>query len=355
MNHCPRRAPGRLTLHVTLLAALLALASAALAQIGGDPATLADIASVEAESLGDGTFRTAAGLVVEPVVRNGALFSLQGRSEVFEDADAQDLAALVGAATGFGGDIEQPLLDFLERALPELAGAGPSAVGIERFRLTLDVAGASAPFDVRFTLALAEVPEEAFPEARHAKGPADAAVVIREFSDFQCPACRRFNLDVMPELEAVLMPRGDVRIEYHHFPLITSFANSLRAAEASECVVDANADDPEAFWSYKLALYEHQPAWAPLARPDETFVQIAADAGLETQGVAACLAEGVHAERLQDDYRAALALQLRGTPSVFVGGFQIDNIAALSAYELAIYYLEAFGAGAGADAAPAAD
>lgn len=326
-----------------LCAACLALVPAALAQIGGDPDTLSDLAGLETEALEAGTFRTPAGLVVEPVPRNGALYAVRMQSEAFDDAAALEVAALVGAATGFGAGIEQPVLDFLAQAVPELAGEGPSVVGIERFRLTLDVNGADAPFDVTFALALAELPEEAFPETRHAKGPADAPIVIREFSDFSCPACRRFVLDVLPRLEATLLPRGDVRIEYHHFPLIGSFPHSLRAAEVAECVTDANPEDDDAFWRYHDALFERQAEWSRIADADAVLLAIAEDVGVSLEGVDACLAEERHVGALEGAYQQALSLQLRGTPSVFVGGYRLENFGDLGAYHQAIAYIEAFG------------
>jgi protein-disulfide isomerase len=322
---------------------LLAITGTARAQIGSDPERLAALAGLDHEPLHDGSFVTAAGLVVEPVVRNAALYAVRGRGEPLDAAAVRELAALVGAATGFGAGIEPSVIEFLEGAVPELAGQGPAVVGIERFRLTLDVSGSAAPFDVAFGIALAELPEEAFPAARHAKGPADAAIVVREFSDFQCPACRRFNAEVMPRLEATVLDREDVRIEYHHFPLVMSHANAFRAAEAAECVTDVNADDPDAFWTYHDALYARQPEWAGVSQPDTLFVALAADAQLTSEGVAACLAEGRHRQTVEEAYGAALALQLRGTPTIFVGGYRLENFADVGAYQQAIAYLEAFG------------
>ena len=345
-RHHPIRA--RLAALLLLSIAMAVLGSVS-AQIGADPAGLADLAAVDvASDLGDdGVFTTASGVVIEPVVRNGALYALRGQSTGLSDVAARDVAALVGAATGFGAGIEQPVLDFLERALPDLAGAGPSVVGIERFRFTLDVDDGDAPYALTFALALAEVHDDAFPVSRHVKGPADAPIVIRDFSDFSCPACRRFVADVLPALEAALLVRGDVRIEYHHFPLIGSFPNSARAAEVSECVADANPDDGEAFWRFHDALFERQPEWTRLADPDPLLLTIAEAAGVDTEGVEPCLAEGRHVEAIERAYDTAMALQLRGTPTVFVGGYQIENFVDLGAYDQAIAYLEAFGALAG--------
>ena len=328
-----------------LLSIAATLFGSALAQIGAEPNGLAALAAVdvEADAGDDGVFSTASGLVIEPVVRNGALYAVRGQSAALTDLAARDVAALVGAATGFGAGIEQPVLDFLERALPELAGTGPSVVGIERFRLTLDVDDGEAPYALTFALALAEVQDDAFPVSRHVKGPADAPIVIRDFSDFSCPACRRFVAEVLPSVEAALLPRGDVRIEYHHFPLIGSFPNSFRAAEVSECVTDANPGDDEAFWRFHDLLFERQPEWSGRPDVDASLLAIAAAAGVATDGVEACLAEGRHVETIERAYDVATALQLRGTPTVFVGGYQLENFVDLGAYGQAIAYLEAFG------------
>lgn len=334
----PRSAPA------LVLALVLALAGAALAQIGDDPATLIERSAVEGEPLDDGLFRTDAGLVVEKVVRNGALYAVRGQSADFDDAGILDLARIVGAATGFGTDIEQPVIDFMAESLPRLAGIGPSVVGVERFRLTLEVEGGEndSPYELTFALALAEVLEDAFPTARHIKGPADAPIVIRDFSDLSCPACRRFVLEVMPLLEATLLARGDVRIEFHHFPLVGSFPNSFRAAELTECVADANPDDEAAFWSYHDELYERQAEWSRASAPEPLLLAIATDLGLSTAGVETCIAEGRHVDTVQAGYDAAMTLQLRGTPTIFVNGYRVENWVDLGAYQQAIRYIETF-------------
>jgi len=339
MNHVRRP---RRPLVLGLLIAL-ALPLAALAQIGGDPTALVDQAALAGAPLGEGLFQSEAGLVVEPIVRNGALYAVRAQSVAFDPDVALEAARLIGAASGFGAGIEQPVLDFFAEALPQIAGGGPSVVGIERFRLTLDVTGDAAPYDVTLVLALAEVQDEAFPPARHVKGPADAPIVIRDFSDFSCPACRRFVLEVLPMLESTLLARGDVRIEFHHFPLIGSFPNSFRAAEVAECVADANPERDDAFWTMHDAMYERQAEWSRATGPEPLLLQIARDVDLGTTGVADCLIEGRHVATVQAGYDTAASLQLRGTPTIFVGGFQVDNWIDLGAYQQAIGYLETFG------------
>jgi protein-disulfide isomerase len=160
--------------------------------------------------------------------------------------------------------------------------------------------------------------------------------VIREFSDLQCPFCARYAAQVVPVLEATLLARGDVRFEYHHLVLGARFANSGRAAQATECVADANPDDPEAFWSYLDALFERQQAWAVLGDPDPYFARLPAEIGLSGAGVAACLAAGTHAAAIQASTERAFALGVNGTPTVFVGPFKLADFNRLESYLEAI-------------------
>jgi len=314
------------------------------AQIGLPATALVAAASLtNAGELADGRLGARSELGTEVVLelRGSALARLTGEAR-FDDATAADVARLVAAATGYFDAIEGPVLDFFEANLGAMVGAGPLAIGVDRFQLTLDVSGESAPFQVVWAIALTEVPEAAFLPVRHAKGPADARYVIREFSDMQCPFCAAFAAQVMPALEATLLARGDVRFEYHHMILGARFANSGRAALATECVADANPDDPEAFWTYLDAVFERQQAWSVLGDPDAYFARLAGEIGLLGDGVADCMAAGTHVAAIQASNAVALSIGVNATPTVFVGPFKLADFGRLEAYLEAMALIDAF-------------
>ncbi len=328
------------------IAALLLFASTAtgVAQIGLPLADLVAATSLsEPVDLGEGRYasRTEAGTEVVLERRGTALAGVSGDAP-FDDATTADVARLVAAATGYFGAIEGPVLEFLTSNVGAMVGAGPMPVGVERFLLTLDVRGDAAPYAVAWRVALVEVPEGAFLPVRHAKGPADARYVIREFSDLQCPFCASFAAQIMPALEETLLARNDVRFEYHHLVLGARFANSGRAALATECVADANPADPDAFWRYLDALFERQQAWAVLGDPDPYFVRVAGELGLASDGVAACQAAGTHVAAIQASTELAIALGVNGTPTVFVGPFKLNDFNRLEAYLEAMALIDAF-------------
>ena len=341
-----RRAPWRAALLLAL--APLAVAPTAFAQVGQPvPALIEGLGLTVAPGAAEGAASiqvvTASGRNLTLTPRGSALYSVGG--EAVFDADAiAEAAAIIAFATGYGDGIEGPVRGFFEQNLAALAGAGPRTIRVEAFLLDLEVRGDAAPFEVAWSLALAAVDEDAFPVARHTKGPADARYVIREFSDLQCPFCARYAADTMPLLDAELLARGDVRFEYHHFPLVSIHANAFRAAEASECVVDANPDDADAFWSYTDALFERMQAWGALGDPDAYFANLAGQVGLSGDGVAECLAAGTHTAAVGAATDAALGLGLSGTPTVFVGPYRLQDFNRVQGYLDAFGLIDAFDA-----------
>jgi len=315
------------------LVLLLALLGFAAAQIGEPPAQL--LAALPGpERLEGGRYRVD-GVTFTLTPRGGALYEVTGEGTL-DEAGVQRVSHLIGAATGYGQGIAEPLAQFLRERSGELAGQGEVFLNVEEFGLRLEVSG-EPPFDVRFALALQEVPEDRFPEARHVLGPEDAPFVIREFSDFQCPFCARYAQTVLPQLKETLLERGDVRFEFHHLPLVSLHANAFAAAEAAECVTGANG--PDAFWTYHDALLARQGVWAGLGDPQAYFVRLAREVGLASEGVAKCLEAGTHAQAVREAYRVATeVLGLNSTPSVFVNGYRLPAGAAgtLAGYERAL-------------------
>jgi protein-disulfide isomerase len=83
------------------------------------------------------------------------------------------------------------------------------------------------------------------------KGNATAPVTIVEFSDFQCPYCKK-----LAETMNQLSPdeRAKVRVVFHHLPL-PMHAWARTAAEAAGC---AQLQGPEVFWGMHDQLFANQ-------------------------------------------------------------------------------------------------
>jgi protein-disulfide isomerase len=138
------------------------------------------------------------------------------------------------------------------------------------------------------------------------RGPASAPVTIVEFSDFQCPYCKR----VLPTLEQVQAKYGDqVRLVYRHYPL-SSHAEAQKAAEAANC-----AGDQGKFWEMHDLLFEEQQKLAVADLKDK-----ATRLGLDAAKFGECLDSNRHAAAVAADIRDATAAGVDGTPAFFING-----------------------------------
>ncbi len=114
------------------------------------------------------------------------------------------------------------------------------------------------------------------------KGPADAAVVIIEFSDFQCPYCGRWYEQTLPRiLEAY---PTEVKFVYRDFPIFGE--DSLRAAQATEC---AEEQSPDKFWAMHDRLFARLISGDSTPLSQETLVSYAQELELDTRSFAECL------------------------------------------------------------------
>lgn len=337
-------------MHRTVLLALMLLLPAAAAQSVGDPVESFLDATGASATDEEGRWRIGA-TTVEPSVRGGLLEGLTLHATL-DDAGVAEAAETLAVATGYGAGIEGPIAEFLRTRAGEIAGAGRVAVRLEGFLMHLDVRG-EAPFDATIELELPRVEEAAFGPPVASLGPADADVVIREFSDFQCPYCRQYARTVLPNLKARLLEEG-VRFEFHHLPLESIHANAAPAAEAAQCVADRFGHD--AFWAYHDLLFERQQAWQGLGDAEPYFVRLVADLpadaldpeggegdGTPRERLAACLESGEASDAVDASIARARALGVSSTPSVFVGGYRLQNFGDPAAYARLVRIARAFG------------
>lgn len=161
-----------------------------------------------------------------------------------------------------------------------------------------------------------EIPTEGYPSL----GPADAPITIVEFSDFQCPFCRRFHEETYQALLDAYP--GQIRFVYRNLPLTSIHPDAMPSAIASLC-----ANDQNAYWDYHGKLFSSET----LTR--ESFIQYASDLSLNVDEFTACLDSGKHDEFIQQDMNFALDLGVQSTPTFFINGLAIVGAQPLSAFQ----------------------
>jgi protein-disulfide isomerase len=159
-------------------------------------------------------------------------------------------------------------------------------------------------------------PTSATDEEAGVLGSANAPVTILEYSDYQCPYCRRHVLQTLPQIKKTYVDTGQIRYIFKDFPL-ESHANALQAAEAARCA-GAQGD----FWSMHGRLFELQGEWAGQDQEQvlDTFVQYAQDLGLDTAIFRECLTSEQFVAQIAQDMQDGQQAGLQGTPSFLIDG-----------------------------------
>jgi protein-disulfide isomerase len=189
------------------------------------------------------------------------------------------------------GYLEEQQAGNLEKALAERLRA---AAGVQTFL--------REPVAPVYQIAIDDQP---------AKGAANAAVTVVEFTDLQCPSCAAMH----PAVERLAAEYGDrVRFVVRDFPLAIH-AEARKAAEAAEA-----AREQGKYWEYVSVLYRNQSALS-VAKLKEYATQV----GLDRAKFDAALDGGRFSEKVQRDVTDGNRVGVSGTPSFFVNGRFVEE------------------------------
>lgn len=163
----------------------------------------------------------------------------------------------------------------------------------------------------------------------HIRGPKNAKVTVIEYSDFECPFCKR-HYDTMNQVEKAYP--NDVRVVYRHYPL-SFHQNAMKEAEASECAAELGGND--AFWKmYDKIFTETQAGGTGLSL--DRLPGIAKEIGLDQKKFSDCLASGKYQDKINQQEAEGAAAGVQGTPGTFVNGKLIEGAQPFAAFKAAI-------------------
>ena len=149
----------------------------------------------------------------------------------------------------------------------------------------------------------------------HALGNSDAPVTIVEFSDYQCPFCRRHASTTLPELRKEYVDSGKVRYLHRDLPLDSIHPQARKAAEAAHC-----AGDQGKYWAMHDVLFAKQRQLMP-----DQLKEHANTLGLDRVTFDACLDVGKYARVVSEDEMAARVAGTTKTPTFFIGRTRTDG------------------------------
>ncbi len=145
----------------------------------------------------------------------------------------------------------------------------------------------------------------------HIRGNKNAKLSLVEYSDLECPFCKRFH----PTMQDLMKTYGDkVRWVYRHFPL-SFHQNAEKEAEATECVAELGGED--AFWNYVDKIFEKTTSNGTGFALDQ-LGPLAAETGVNQSAFQSCLDSGKYSQLVKDQIADGTIGGVSGTPSTFV-------------------------------------
>jgi protein-disulfide isomerase len=150
-------------------------------------------------------------------------------------------------------------------------------------------------------------------------GDANAEVVVIEFSDFQCPFCRRFYTQTLSQLESEYINTGKVQFVYRDFPLDSIHPAARPAAIAAEC-----AEEQGKWREYHNKIFDAQneQGSGTIQFGVTELKQWAADVGLNTASFNSCLDSNKYDSEVSKDFQDGVNAGVSGTPTFYIGNAQ---------------------------------
>jgi protein-disulfide isomerase len=139
-------------------------------------------------------------------------------------------------------------------------------------------------------------------------GSSKAAITLVEFTDYQCPYCRRFYSGTFPDLKKRYLDTGKIRFYSMDFPL-DIHANAMLAAQAAHCAAENGK-----FWELNDKLRMDADA---LDR--ENLAGYAQASLIDPATFLKCLDSGRFREDINRSIEVGAALGVRGTPTFVIG------------------------------------
>lgn len=147
-------------------------------------------------------------------------------------------------------------------------------------------------------------------------GEKDAKVIVIEFSDFQCPFCRRSYTDTISQLKKDYIDTGKVLFVYRDFPLSSIHPSASSAAMAANC-----ANEQGKFWEMHNKIFDEQnkQGQGTVQFSSDDLKKWADEIGLDTDKFNSCLDSQKYKDEVDKDFQDGVTAGVTGTPTFYIG------------------------------------
>ena len=149
----------------------------------------------------------------------------------------------------------------------------------------------------------------------HWMGRDDAPVTVVEFTDYQCPFCRKYHTETFAQLKKNYIDTGKVRFVSRDLPL-SFHPNAEKAAEAAWCAGEQNK-----YWELRDTMITNSADLSP-----DAIVKYAQANALDIPSFKACSEADRYKAQIQRDVADASAVGVSATPSFVIGKTARDAI-----------------------------
>lgn len=166
----------------------------------------------------------------------------------------------------------------------------------------------------------------------HLMGSNKAKVTVIEYSDLQCPFCRLFWKQTLPQIKKEYIDTGKVLFVYRHYPL-DFHPMSTSSAKAVEC-----ANESGKFWEMHDKIFQEEQklgdGTVQYALAD--LKKWASEIGLNSSSFNTCLDSDKYSQRIKDDTASGNQSGVSGTPTLFINGQKIVGAQPYTTFKSAI-------------------
>lgn len=148
------------------------------------------------------------------------------------------------------------------------------------------------------------------------KGKQNAKVILIEYSDFQCPACKAYA-PIVKQISKEF--NNTIAIVYRHFPL-PQHQNAEKAAYVAEA-----AGAQGKFWEMHDLLFDNQTEWSDKKNPDELLLSYAKELKLDETRFTQDIQSQAVKKKVETDLLSGQTAGVNATPTFFLNGEQFDN------------------------------
>jgi protein-disulfide isomerase len=142
-----------------------------------------------------------------------------------------------------------------------------------------------------------------------AMGDSNARLTLVDFSDYQCPFCRRHVQQTLPEVVREYVNTGKVRYIFRDFPITSLHPRAPVLHQAAYCAGDQNR-----YWDMHARLFQN-----PQQAEVKDLVGHAQALGLDVARFEQCLTSRSYAEKVNQGVTDGQRAGVQGTPTFFIG------------------------------------